>query len=91
MAHTPEIDLSTMTVSKDNCRVVRMAEVFLSRSWGRGCVFPVNEEPFRGIVDATDNIIPSDVAMIKRYIVNRLLFLSWTGTNDEESNLRSEF
>ncbi len=77
ISNTPDIDLGAMTVFKDSWRVARMAEVILSLSWGCGCVFPVNKVPYGGILDATDNIIPSEITVIKRYIMNRLFFLSW--------------
>jgi len=80
MAHSPDINFSTMMVLKDGWRVARAAEVVLGRSRRGGRIFPIDKKPFGRVINATDNIIPSDITMIKWYIVNHLLFLSWTRT-----------
>jgi hypothetical protein len=61
MAHSPDINFSTMMVLKNGWRVARAAEVILSGSRRRGRILPIDKKPFGRIIDAADNIIPSEI------------------------------
>jgi hypothetical protein len=55
--HSPNIDFSTMVLR--DVWLARAAEALVDE-----------KKPFGRVINATDNSIPSEITMIKRYVVN---------------------